>query len=172
RAHGVVVELGAGTGLNLEHYDREAVTRLVLTEPDKHMARRLRERARPGDEVVEAPADRLPLPDASADTVVATLVLCTVPDADAVLREVARVLRPGGRLLAFEHVRSDDPGRATWQDRLERPWTWIAGGCHPNRRTLATLEASELRVLEHEDTRIPKAAPLVRPAIMAVAERP
>ena len=172
RAQGVVVEIGAGTGLNFEHYDRSAVERLVLCEPDPHMARKLRERVGKGADVIEAPAERLPLEDGIADTVVGTLVLCTVDDPETALAEVARVLKPGGRLLAFEHVRSDDPGRAKWQDRLERPWGWFGAGCHPNRDTLATLQASPLRVVESEDTRLPKAPPVVRPALVAVAERP
>ncbi|WP_205699355.1 class I SAM-dependent methyltransferase [Conexibacter sp. SYSU D00693] len=172
QARGDVVELGAGTGLNLEHYDRTAVGRLVLTEPDPHMAKRLRERVGgdPAIEVVEAGAERLPLEDDSVDTVVATLVLCTIPDPEAALREAARVLRPGGRLLALEHVRSEDAGLAKWQDRLERPWGWVAGGCHPNRNTRATLEASPLRLVETRATVMPKATPLVRPAMVAVAE--
>jgi ubiquinone/menaquinone biosynthesis C-methylase UbiE len=172
QASGVVVELGAGTGLNLDHYDRDAVTRLVLTEPDPHMAKRLRERAAGTDaEVHEAPAERLPLEDGSADTVVSTLVLCTVPDPEAVLREVARVLRPGGRLLAYEHVRSDEAGTAKWQDRLERPWGWVAGGCHPNRDTLSLIKGSGLQVVESAPRHLPKAPPIVRPALFAVAER-
>ena len=166
------MELGAGTGLNLAHYDRDAVTRLVLTEPDPHMAKRLRDRAAGTDaEVVEAPAERLPLEDASADTVVATLVLCTIPDPEAALREVARVLRPGGRLLTFEHVRSDDPGRAKWQDRLERPWGWVAGGCHPNRDALGLIRGAGLQVVESTPSRLPKSPPIVRPAVVAIAER-
>ena len=170
-ASGVVLELGAGTGLNLDHYDRAKVTRLILAEPDPHMAKRLRARA--GDaEVIDAPAERLPLEDASVDTVISTLVLCTVDDPEATLREVARVLRPGGRLLTFEHVRSDAPKTAKWQDRFERPWGWFAGGCHPNRDTLAAIEASPLRVVESHPSRLPKSPPLVTPALVAVAERP
>lgn len=171
RAKGDVVELGAGTGLNRQHYP-DAVGRLVLTEPDPHMAKRLRDRA-DGAEVVEAGAERLPLPDASADTVVSTLVLCTVGDADATLREVARVLRPGGELLFYEHVRAPDGhGLTRWQDRLERPWGWFAGGCHPNRDTPAALEASPLEVVEIRTTKLPKAPPIVRPAVVGVARRP
>lgn len=170
QAQGVVLELGAGTGLNREHYDPAKVTRIVLTEPDPHMARRLRERA-DGAEVHEAPAERLPLDDASVDTVVCTLVLCTVDDPEATLREVVRVLRPGGRLLLWEHVRSDDAGTARWQDRLERPWGWVAGGCHPNRDTLAAVERSPLRVVHSEPRRLPKAMGLVKPAVVAVAEK-
>jgi ubiquinone/menaquinone biosynthesis C-methylase UbiE len=172
QAEGETLEVGAGTGLNVEHYDRSRVTRLVLSEPDPHMARRLRGRAAAaGAEVVEAGADRLPFDDASFDTVAETLVLCTVPDPDAALAEIARVLRPGGRFLFFEHVRDDDPGVARWQDRLERPWGWIAAGCHPNRDTVATLRASPLEVEAVHDARLPKAPKLVRPAVSGSARR-
>jgi len=172
QAEGETLEIGAGTGLNLEHYDRARVTRLVLTEPDPHMARRLRERAvGVGAEVVEAPAGRLPFEDASFDTVTCTLVLCTVTDPDAVLAEIARVLRPGGRFLFFEHVRDEDRRTARWQDRLERPWGWIAGGCHPNRDTVATMRSSPLEVEDVRPAKLPKAPALVRPAVSGSARR-
>lgn len=144
QAHGTVVELGAGTGLNLEHYAPDVD--LVLTEPEPPMARRLRERVereRPGARVVEAAAERLPLADASADTVVATLVLCTVGDVAATLAEIRRVLRPDGRLLFLEHVAAEPGTRLRgWQDRLERPWRAVAHGCHPNRDTEAALRSA------------------------------
>ena len=114
QATGRTIEIGAGTGLNLAHYPA-SVTRLVLTEPDPHMGRRLRRRvaaARPDAEVVAADAEHLPFPDDSFDTAVVTFVLCSVPDPGAALTEIARVLRPGGRLLFAEHVRSDDPAVA------------------------------------------------------------
>ena len=121
------LELGAGTGLNLAHY-ASAVTELVLTEPDPHMARRLRRRLQDEPpaparvEVVEAPAERLPFEDGSFDSVVSTLVLCSVETPAAATGEIVRVLKPDGRLLYLEHVRADDDGLARWQDRLERPW--------------------------------------------------
>ena len=96
----------------------------------------------------QAPAEDLPFEDASFDTVVFTLVLCTVPDPAAALAEAARVLRPGGKLLFVEHVRSEDAGLARWQDRLEKPWRFLADGCHCNRDTVATIEASPF-ALEH-----------------------
>lgn len=144
-ARGRVLELGAGTGLNLAHYG-ESVTDLVLTEPDPHMAKRLRARAaanRIPSEVVEAGAEQLPLDDGSFDTIVATLVLCTVDDPPRAVAEAARLLKPDGQFLLIEHVR--DVGgsrRARWQDRLQPPWTWIGAGCHPNRDTSTTLSAS------------------------------
>ena len=172
-ARGATLELGAGTGLNLRHYP-DAVTELVLTEPDPHMARRMRSRVADAGrpvEVVEAPAERLPLEDARFDTAVVTLVLCTVRDPAQALAEIARVLKPGGRLLFIEHVRADAPGLVRWQDRLERPWGWIAGGCHPNRDTVGSLDASALRVESVEHGELPKAPPLVRPLVAGVAVR-
>jgi SAM-dependent methyltransferase len=177
-ARGRTLELGAGTGLNLRHYT-DAVTELVVTEPDPFMAAKLRQKLSrdapaPGTvEVHEVAAEALPFEDAGFDTVVSTLVLCTVEDPESVTAEIARVLRPGGRLLYIEHVR--DPsggGLARWQDRLERPWGWFAGGCHPNRDTAAALAASGLVEGEAERDRLPKAPPLVRPLIRGSAGLP
>jgi SAM-dependent methyltransferase len=120
-ASGRCLEVGAGTGVNLELWPR-SVEGLVLSEPDRHMSAQLRkhvERSRNAVQVVEAPGERLPFEDASFDTVALTLVLCTAPDPAAVLREVRRVLKPGGRMLFLEHVRSEDvrlalAGPAPW----------------------------------------------------------
>lgn len=174
QAHGATLEVGAGTGLNLEHYP-DAVTSLTLLEPGPHMAARLRERTRhrAGDEieVVTAGAEALPLADASYDTAVVTLVLCTVPDPAAALTEIARVLRPGGRLLFLEHVRAQDPVVARRQDRVTPVWRFCADGCHPNRDTLATLHASPLTVEAVAHERTPKAPTWVRPLIVGSAVR-
>jgi len=129
-ARGRVVEIGAGTGLNLAHYPDE-VDELVLTEPDASMRRKLTRRLQRNGRVariVGAPAERLPLADASVDTVVSTLVLCTVPDPERTLSEIARVLRPGGQLLFLEHVRASSRFLAACQDFLYRPWRGFAGG--------------------------------------------
>jgi ubiquinone/menaquinone biosynthesis C-methylase UbiE len=174
-ARGDVLELGAGTGLNLPRYPRDGLGRLVLSEPDPHMARRLRARVageRPGAEVVEADAAALPFADASFDTVVATLVMCTVDDPPRVLREVARVLRPRGRFLFLEHVRAHDARTARWQDRIRPLWQRVGAGCRPNRDTLATLRASPLEVEEVRDDRMPRTVPLVRPLLIGEASRP
>jgi len=143
-AHGRTLELGAGTGLNLAAYP-DGLDQLVLTEPEPGMQRLLRRRVeRPPlrgiAQVVSAGAEALPFADDSFDTVVATLVLCTVDDPRAAVAEAHRVLRPGGRLLFIEHVRADDAGLARRQDRLERPWQAFGGGCRCNRRTLALLD--------------------------------
>jgi ubiquinone/menaquinone biosynthesis C-methylase UbiE len=120
-------------------------------------------------EVVEAPAEALPFEDASFDTAIFTLVLCTVPDPKAALAEAARVLRPGGRLLFIEHVRSQDAGTARWQDRLERPWRFFGDGCHCNRDTVATIEASPLTVDDVTQAELPKSPPIVRPLVQGSA---
>ena len=168
-ASGRTVELGAGTGLNLAHYPDGV--ELILTEPFPPMAKQLRERAGDAATVIETPADALPIPDASIDTAVATLVLCTVDDVPATLAEVSRVLKPGGRLLFVEHVRSSDPGTARWQDRLRAPWQFVGHGCRCNRDTLAAIEAAGLTVDDLERGRFPKAPPLVRPLISGRATR-
>jgi ubiquinone/menaquinone biosynthesis C-methylase UbiE len=120
-------------------------------------------------EVVEAPAESLPFPDASFDTVALTLVLCTVPEPDRALAEIARVLKPGGRFLFLEHVRAEEPGLARWQDRLNPPWRVIGHGCNCNRDTLATIERSPLTVERAEGGSMPKVPPLVRPMLIGAA---
>jgi ubiquinone/menaquinone biosynthesis C-methylase UbiE len=173
-ASGRTIDLGAGTGANIGLFP-DAVTELVFAEPGPHMAKKLRAHlAEIGSDamMVEAPAERLPIADSSFDTAVFTLVLCTVPDPVAALAEVARVLRPGGRLLFIEHVRAEDPGLARWQDRFERPWRFLADGCHCNRDTVATIEASPLQVDAVTHDRVPKAPPIVRPLVRGSAVAP
>ena len=171
-AKGATLELGAGTGVNLEHYP-DAVERLVLTEPDPYMAKRLRAQAeeagRPGVEVVEAGAEALPFGDDEFDTVVATLVLCTVPDPAAALAEAARALRPEGRMLFMEHVRGEK-NRAKWQDRLNPVQNFLFGGCNLNRPTADAIRSSPLTVDELRADEMPRAAgPLVKPMIVGRA---
>lgn len=170
-ARGRTIDIGAGTGANLDLYPPQ-VTELVMAEPDPHMTKRLRRRlaeAGSSAELVEAPAERLPVADSSFDTAVFTLVLCTVPDPKAALAEAARVLKPGGKLLFVEHVRADDPGLARWQDRLETPWRFFADGCHCNRDTLAAIEASPLSVESVEHDELPKSPPLTKPLVRGSA---
>jgi ubiquinone/menaquinone biosynthesis C-methylase UbiE len=147
-AVGRVVEIGAGTGLNVEHYP-DGVADLVLVEPDAAMRRRLAHRVGRRAHVahiVDAPAERLPLPDASVDRVVSTLVLCTVDDPGLALREIARVLRPDGELLFIEHVRASSRFLAACQDHLFEPWRRFAGGCRCNRPTVELMRACGFEV--------------------------
>jgi SAM-dependent methyltransferase len=170
RARGRCLEIGAGTGLNLELWP-ESIDSLVLSEPDPHMAAQLRKRVARSErsaQVVQAPGERLPFDDSSFDSVAITLVLCTVPNPNAVLREVARVLRPGGEMLFLEHVRAEDPRLARWQDRLHGLWYAFGHGCNCNRATLTTIE-SHLDVEHVEHGQVPKAPPIVRPMIWGVA---
>lgn len=169
-AGGSVLEIGAGTGLNLPHFNGR-IDSLVLTEPEPAMLRRLQKKAReeaPLAKVLRAPAEDLPFEDASFDTVVATLVLCGVDDQARSVRELRRVLKPGGRLLFLEHVRSDDPALARFQDRMN--WlNRLVVFCDCNRPTLTTIEASGFTVSELERSELPKAPKFARPLVVGSA---
>jgi ubiquinone/menaquinone biosynthesis C-methylase UbiE len=171
QATGRVLELGAGTGLNLPYYPEE-LDELVLTEPSPPMVARLERRAKKAKaptSVMVADAERLPFEDDSFDTVVSTLVLCTVDHPQRAISEIARVLRPGGQLLFLEHVRADSPRLARWQDRLHRPWHAFAAGCNANRPTVDLLRESPLRVGEVEHDRWKWMPALVHPLAIGVA---
>jgi len=172
QARGRVLELGAGTGLNLELYPREGLDSLTLTEPDPHMFKQLRQRAAKvcaGAELIEAGAEDLPFESDSFDTAVVTLVLCTVPDQAAALREVRRVLKPNGQLLFLEHIRSNHADLAKWQDRLEQPWRFVGDGCHCNRDTESAIRAAGFALGDVEHPELPKAPPIVRPMVQGSA---
>jgi ubiquinone/menaquinone biosynthesis C-methylase UbiE len=171
RAEGRVVEIGAGSGPNFRHYPTGV--QVTATEPDPHMLRHARKSARKvsGVTVQRASADALPFPGASVDTVVGTLVLCSVPDQATALADVNRVLKAGGRFLFMEHVRSDDPELAARQDRGERRQVRFGGGCHPNRDTLRAILAAGFEP-EHVEHRQFPGTKLTRPAIWGVARKP
>ena len=170
RARGRVLEIGAGTGLNLALYP-DGLDELVLTEPAAPMARRLESRLRRSGirgRVEPARAEALPAATGSVDTVVTTLVLCTVPDPEAALEEIRRVLRPGGRLLFCEHVRSGSNRRSRWQERLAGPWAAFADGCRCNQETLAMIERT-FRIERLERDRWRGMPGLVQPLIVGEA---
>jgi SAM-dependent methyltransferase len=170
QARGRTVELGSGTGLNLSHYPAE-VGELILTEPDPAMRLRLEHRARRADRSVRVLADSaeaLSMADGSVDTVVSTLVLCTVDDPGRALDEIARVLRPDGQLLFIEHVRAESARLAGWQDRLERPWRRFAVGCHCNRSTLRAIRDAGFTA-DAETARWRGMPPIVAPLISGTA---
>ncbi len=171
-AVGRVVEIGAGTGLNVEHYP-DGVAELLLAEPDPAMRRQLARRVQRHSRVariVDAPAERLPLPDASVDTVVSTLVLCTVDEPERALREIARVLRPDGQLLFIEHVRASSRFLATCQDHLLEPWRRFAGGCRCNRPTVELMRACGFDVTA-DNVVWRGMPPIVRPLMIGRATR-
>lgn len=172
---GDVLEIGAGTGVNLPHYPA-TVRRLVHAEPDPHMRRHLGRRlgtARCPVEVLPAPLEELTLPPGCFDAVVATLVFCSVPDQAAALRRVWELLRPGGRLVFLEHVAAEEDARAAkWQRRLDPLWCRVAGGCHLTRRTEEAIRAAGF-VIERIDRAPMRRAPrLVRATIRGVARKP
>lgn len=178
KAEGRTLEIGAGNGYNLPHYTAR-VTELVVSEPSSYMLRHLRDRLTEQPppvgswELVQCGAERLPFEDDSFDTVCACFVHCTIGDPPAALREIARVLKPGGTYLFLEHVLDPDHAIvAKAQDLLDRPHTWIAAGCHPNRRTEDLLAASPLQVTELVRGRMPRSSPTVRPTIRGVAIAP
>jgi SAM-dependent methyltransferase len=172
-SRGRTLEIGGGTGLNLAHYP-EHLDELIILEPDAAMRTRLESRLRRSGRparVVDASAERLPFPDGSLDTVVSTLVLCTVDAPDVALREIARVLRPEGQLLFLEHVRSESPTLARWQDRLAGPWRRFARGCHCNRATAELIEACGFEIEDLGRASWHAMPPIVRPLVPGRAHK-
>jgi ubiquinone/menaquinone biosynthesis C-methylase UbiE len=170
---GRVLQVGAGNGLNFPHYPA-TVTEVLAIEPEPYLRRLALAAAQQAPvpiRVTDGTAEALPAPDAGVEAVVASLVLCTVTDPDQALAETRRVLRPGGRLRFYEHVRATDPRLARWQDRLERPWGWLVGGCHPNRDTVAAIAAAGLQVIQLDRFGLKAMPPLARPHVLGVAER-
>jgi ubiquinone/menaquinone biosynthesis C-methylase UbiE len=166
-ASGEVLEIGAGTGRNLGYYP-DAVTTITVTEPDPSMLRRLEHAVaafhRPVT-ILRAPAEDLPFDDQSFDTVVSTLVLCGVDDQPRAVREIRRVLRPGGHLLLVEHVRSDEAALARRQDRIN-PLTRRIVGCDCNRPTRHTLSRAGFAVDALVPGELPKTPAFTRPTIV------
>jgi ubiquinone/menaquinone biosynthesis C-methylase UbiE len=170
KARGRTLEIGAGTGANIPYYP-DAVEEVILAEPFEPMRRRLERKLRQSGKsasTLDASAEAIPLDDESVDTVVSTLVLCTVDFPDRALAEIARVLRPGGQLLFIEHVRSHSPRAARWQDRLETPWRHFAAGCRCNRDTVASIAAAGFTT-EHEDAQWKGVPPIVASIVIGRA---
>jgi len=171
-ASGEVLEVGAGTGLNFRHYRK--ATRVVALEPHKGMRVRAERRAKRADvttEVIDGDGMALPFPNTSFDTVVCSLVLCTIPDPSRALAEARRVLRPGVELRIYEHVRAPGPKLARWQDRLELPWRWTHGGCHPNRDTASMVEGAGFDASTLERFEMPGLPLLARSCVEGVVRR-
>ena len=148
-ARGRVLEIGIGTGLNLPHYVPGQIDSLQGLDPGVSMHRLAQKRLRAtglSAELIPLSAESIPMPGASFDTVVCTYTLCTIPDAAGALSEMRRVLKPDGRLLFCEHGRAPDPGVATWQARLNKLWSPIAGGCRLDRNIPDLLDDAGFRV--------------------------
>jgi ubiquinone/menaquinone biosynthesis C-methylase UbiE len=170
---GDVLEIGGGTGANLPWYS-PAIRSLTLTEPQPPMLRRLERATRPhhpSATVLRAPAEDLPFEDHTFDVAVSTLVLCGVDDQPRALRELRRVLRPGGQLVFIEHVRADDAETARLQDRMN--WlNRLIVCCDCNRPTLDSIKAAGFTVTRLERAALPKTPRFVRPAILGTATAP
>jgi ubiquinone/menaquinone biosynthesis C-methylase UbiE len=172
KASGKVLEIGGGTGANLPFYG-SGVESLTITEPSEPMARRLERRLDQHQvpaEVVRAPAEELPFESGSFDAAVSTLVLCTVSDQERALGELRRVLRPGGRLLFIEHVRSESVRLARWQERLNPVQRVIGCGCNCNRATVDEARTAGFKITEVSRDELHRVPPWVRPLVVGVAE--
>ncbi len=147
RAHGRVLEIGVGTGLNLEHYP--SASHLVAVDPDAEMLVQIesRNRGEPRSLLVQARAEDLPFEDRSFDAAVGTLVFCTIPDPNRALCEVARVLKSGASLRLVEHVRAKNPALGSLMDLATPLWKRIAGGCHLNRNTVDLVRSQGFIVI-------------------------
>jgi ubiquinone/menaquinone biosynthesis C-methylase UbiE len=173
---GRVIEVGAGTGLTFPHYPPE-VSEVVAVEPEPYLRKQavLAARAAPVPvRVVSGVAERLPVASGSFDAAVVSLVLCSVTDQARALEELARVLKPGGELRFYEHVRSDSHRFARVQMLVDRVWPWFAGGCHTSRDTLAGIAQAgfaieRVRRFRFPDTAVP--APTA-PMVLGVARAP
>lgn len=162
QARGRVLEIGVGSGLNLGFYDRTKVERLWGLDPSEELRRIARERAHAAGidvEFVGLPSEQIPLDDESVDTVVTTYTLCTIPDVARALGEMRRVLAPGGTLIFSEHGRAPDPGVARWQDRLDRVWGHVAGGCHLNRAIAELIREAGFQIASLETMYLPGPRP-------------
>ena len=174
-AKGRVLEIGAGTGASFPYY-RDSVE-LVATEPDPHMFMRAEKRAALAGRKIElkqAGAEQLPFADASFDTVVATLVMCSVGDPVKALSEIRRVLKPQGEYRFCDHVRYDHAFGAFWQDLVTPVWRWFGAGCHPNRDIARFISEAGFTIEKLERSKpLPPIPPMVcsRPHIKGVALR-
>jgi ubiquinone/menaquinone biosynthesis C-methylase UbiE len=175
-AQGNVLEIDAGTGANFPYYT-DLAEHVTAVEPDPYMFRRAQRHAAELEQHIElqqAPAEDLPFAEESFDSVVSTLVLCSVKDPEKSLGEVVRVLKPGGQLRFYEHIRSSNPVSARFQDVALPVWRWFAAGCHCNRDTVATIREAGLEITEVEySTPVPPVPPfiLVRPHVKGMAVR-
>ncbi len=159
-AKGRVLEIGFGSGHNLPFLDADKIDHYWALEPDAQIRKLAQQRLAdsPLDiDLLDLEAEAIPLEDASADTVLVTFTLCTIPLVEKALGEMRRVLKPGGRLLFAEHGAAPDDSVARWQSRIEPVWKRIGGGCHLTRKPLSLLESNGFSLESSESLYVPKA---------------
>ncbi len=162
-ATGVVLEIGIGSGQNLPHYNADKVSKIVGVDPDKNIWKRSADRraACPIDiERIGLSGEEIPLDSKTADTVVCTYTLCTIPDPVKALREMRRILKPGGKILFSEHGMAPDAKVAKWQCRIDPIWKKIAGGCHTGRDIPELFRQAGLTFKQLDEMYIPGPRPL------------
>ncbi|MFT4825317.1 MAG: ubiquinone/menaquinone biosynthesis C-methylase UbiE [Halioglobus sp.] len=158
QARGTVLEIGIGTGLNLPLYDASQVDKVIGLDPSEKSWELAGERASGVSfdvEFIGLPGEQIPLEDDSVDTVMVTYSLCTIPDPILALQGMARVLRPGGKLIFCEHGRAPDAGVSKWQERINPLWMKIAGGCHLNRNIPTLVSEGGFTINNLEEMYLP-----------------
>ena len=174
QAHGELLEIGAGTGVNFPHYPAN-VSRIILSEPDLQMRKILHRKTSAAQkdhiEITQWQAEAIDMPDSSFDTIVSTLVLCSVPDLENSLKEIYRLLRPEGTFLFLEHVASDHPHTLTWQRRIEPFWSFCAGNCRLTRDTSTAIDAAGLNIEQLTEAPMIGAPAFVRRTIRGSARK-
>ncbi len=157
-AYGDVIEVGIGSGHNLPFYDQAKITKLIGIDPDEYVWKKAAAKRAQFHKPLERlglSGERIPLPDACADTVVVTYSLCTIPDPVLALKEMRRLLKPKAKLLFCEHGQAPDANVRKWQNRIDPYWQKIAGGCHSGRNIPKLLAAAGLRIDELNQDYIP-----------------
>lgn len=170
---GSVLEIGAGTGLNFEHYPK-AIELVTTVDPNPGMSAKARKRSSTHNiktDFHQITAEKLPFEDDTFDFVVSTWTLCSIPNVQAALSEVCRVLKPGGRFHYVEHGRAPDSGVAKWQRRLTPIQKVIADGCHLDRPMYELVEASGLRHISSDEHYVPKTPKIAGFFYIGVAEK-
>ena len=175
-AYGTVLEVGAGTGANINFYP-EQVDKLIISEPDEFMRKRLLEKlsnsSLKDSQVKSFGMEDIDLADNSVDCVVSTLVCCSVRSPHEALKQVYRVLKPGGLFLFMEHVAAENnPGRLKWQNRINPIWKRISGNCHTNRETEKHMRETGFEIKQITKASMRKAPAFVRPTIRGIAFKP
>ena len=171
-ASGCVLEIGIGSGRNLPFYDSKNVDRVIGIDPSAEMLAMARARSRdlPFElELIQLSSEQMPLDDHSVDTVLTTFTLCTIPDVEAALKQMRRVLKPGGELIFCEHGRAPDAGIQKWQDRINPLWKRCFGGCNINRNIPALLRANGFRINRIEQAYLPDTPRIVGYRYLGIA---